>query len=141
MSGVTPTEDEHTYVLKAPSPPQGRCDHLIEALKLVTTWWTTTRWRHLGCLQWLERRESQTQSSVPWDASFVEHARARCPGQTSVRHVLRTYANWKLFGEGSCESYRRASASDELECTNVQEDTRNVRVKCAHVGNRSIAQE
>ena len=44
----------------------------------------------------------------------VEHARARLSvSNKSATHVLRTHANRKLFGHGTCESHRWLNASDE----------------------------
>ena len=47
-------------------------------------------------------------------APVVEHACARCPGQTSVRHMIcERMQTESCIGQGACESHRRVSASDE----------------------------
>ena len=63
-----------------------------------------------------------------WNTRVLVSVSHRC-----ATHVLRTCANRKLFW-----SNPPASHTDESVQVMVQEDaTRNVRVKCAHVGKRS----
>ena len=73
-------------------------------------------------------------------APVVEHACARCPGQTSVRYMFceRVQTESCLVKAPASHTDESVQVTSELKCTGVQEDTtRNVRVKCAHVGNRS----